>query len=166
LPAGEWEGNVRHRGLPSRGFLSPLFRQVTGGRMATLDSFSKDFPLDTGIFTTAKLTLGASTTPTQHRPSSPTISSRMGTSNSATFRSRPIPARFSVKPATVGGALVSFDITPSAQSGMGVYGTSADAIKAINLADAPCLRIADADRERYSLLMVRRRHWRANGGIC
>ena len=120
--------------------------------MAASDSFSKDFPLDTGIFTTAKLTLGASTDANAAQAILANDKFPDGNIELGHISFTADTGKVSLKPATVGGASVSFDITASAQSGMGVYGKSADAVKAINLADSPCLKIADADGQRYLLM--------------
>jgi hypothetical protein len=113
--------------------------------------FSKDFPLDTGIFTTAKLTLGASTD--ANAAQAILTNDRFPDGNIAlghiSFTAD--TGSVSLSPSTVGGASVSFDIAASAQSGVGVYGKSVDAINAINLADPPCLKMAD-DGRRYLLM--------------
>ena len=114
--------------------------------------FSKDFSLDAGIFTSTKLTLAGSTD----------ANAAMAIVNNTKFPDGNIElghisltadtGQVSLKPETLGGASVSFDIAASAQSGVGVYGKSADAIKALNLDNAPCLKIADFAGQRYLLM--------------
>ena len=120
--------------------------------MAEPNSFSKDFPLDAGIFTSAKLTLGASTDANAARAILANDKFPDGNIELGHISFTADTGKVSLKPATVGGASVSFDITASAQSGMGVYGKSADAITALNLTDPPSLKIADAAGQRYLLM--------------
>jgi hypothetical protein len=108
--------------------------------------------LDGGIFTTAKLTLGASTDMNAAQAilandKFPDMNIELG---HISFTAD--TGKVSLKPTVVGGASVSFDITASMQSGAGVYGKPADAIKALNLGDAPNLKIADAVGQRYLLM--------------
>jgi len=120
--------------------------------VATPINFSKDFSLDAGIFTSTKLSLAASTD----------ANAALAIVNNTKFPDGNIEighisltadtGKVSLKPETVGGASVSFDITASAQSGVGVYGKFADAIKALALDDSPCLAISDADGKRYLLM--------------
>lgn len=120
--------------------------------MPTPSDFSKDFSLDAGIFTSTKLTLAGSTD----------ANAALAIVNNTKFPDGNIElghisltadtGQVSLKPETVGGASVSFDIAASAQSGVGVYGKSADAIKALNLDNAPCLKIADSDGQRFLLM--------------
>jgi hypothetical protein len=120
--------------------------------MAAVAGFSKDFPLDTGIFTTAKITIAGSTD--AHALEAIATDNKFPDGNielghiSFTADS----GKVSLNPASVDGASVSFDISASARSGMGVYGKSADAIKALNLGDAPSLKIADVVGQRYLLM--------------
>jgi hypothetical protein len=120
--------------------------------MAAVAGFSRDFPLDVGIFTTAKLTLGASTdaNATQAILANGTFPDGNIELGHISFTAD--TGSVTLKPEAVAGASVSFDIAASAQSGVGVYGKSADAIKALNLADPPSLKIADADGQRYLLI--------------
>jgi hypothetical protein len=120
--------------------------------MAEPDSFSKDFPLDAGIFTTAKLTLGASTDANAAQAILANDKFPDGNIELGHISFAADTGKVSLKPATVGGASVSFDITASAQSGMGVYGKSADALTALNLTDPPSLKIADTAGQRYLLM--------------
>jgi hypothetical protein len=120
--------------------------------MAAVAGFSRDFPLDVGIFTTAKLTLGASTdaNATQAILANGTFPDGNIELGHISFTAD--TGSVTLKPEAVAGASVSFDIAASAQSGVGVYGKSANAIKALNLADPPSLKIADADGQRYLLI--------------
>lgn len=113
-----------------------------------------DFPIDAGIFTTAKVSLGASTD---------------ANADLAIDKNQPFPAGdiqvghisvtadtgdVSLKPAVLpANTSVTFDISASAQSGIGVYGKFSDAIAALSLTDPPSLSISDVTGERY-LLMV------------
>ena len=55
-------------------------------------------------------------------------------------------------PDVVSGASVSFNIAASAQSGIGVYGKVADALKGLNLTDLPALDIKDDIDQRFVLM--------------
>lgn len=119
---------------------------------SALSSFSKDFAIDKSIFTTAKLTLGASTDANVVQAivandKFPEGNIQLG-HISFTADTGTVP----VKPAMVGGASVSFDIAASAHSGAGVYGKFAEVINAINLAESPSLKIADVPGQRYLLI--------------
>src|SRR5579862_3660176 len=120
--------------------------------MAEPAGFSKDFPLDGGIFTTAKLTLSASTdaNATEAILANGKFPDGDVTLGHISFTTD--TGKVSLKPAAVDGASVSFDLTASAQSGLGVYGKSADAIKALSLPNSPTLTIADAAGQRYLLM--------------
>ena len=115
-------------------------------------SFSKDFPLDKGIFTTAKVTLGASTDANAAQAILANDKFPPGNIELGHISFTADTGNVSLNPTAVGGASVSFDLAASAQSGVGVYGKSADAIKAINLADSPSLKIPDANGQRYLLM--------------
>ena len=120
--------------------------------MATPIDFSKDFSLDAGIFTSTKLSLAASTD----------ANAALAIVNNTKFPDGDIEVghislqadtgQVSLNPAKVGGAAVSFDITASAQSGVGVYAKFADAIKTLALDSAPCLAISDVDGKRYLIM--------------
>jgi hypothetical protein len=118
----------------------------------TAPGFAKDFPIDEGIFTAAKVSLAGSTdgnaaaailTNSKFPDGDIQIGHISVTADTGTV---------SLKPAAVGGASVSFDLTASAQSGIGVYGKSADAIHALNLDQPPSLKIADDAAKRYLLM--------------
>jgi hypothetical protein len=116
-------------------------------------AYSKDFPIDAGIFTTAKVSLGASTD---------------ANADQAIANNQPFPAgdiqvghisitadtgSVSLKPAALpAGTSVTFDVSASASAGVGVYGKSSDAIAALNLSDPPSLSIPDVGGERYLLM--------------
>lgn len=120
--------------------------------MAISNGFSKDFPLDAGIFTTAKLTLGASTDANAAEAILANDKFPDGNIELGHISFTADTGKVSLKPGAVGGASISFEITASAQSGMGVYEKSADAIKALNLDDSSSLKIDDAARQRYLLM--------------
>src|SRR5271155_128649 len=101
--------------------------------MAPPLNFSKDFPIDAGIFTTGKVTLGASTdanavnavvTNTAFPPGDIQVGhiSVTADTGNVSLQQTALPA----------GTSVTFDISASAQSGVGVYGKSTDAIAALN----------------------------------
>jgi len=120
--------------------------------MTATGDFAKDFPLDASIFSTAKLTLGASTDANAAQAILTNDKFPDGNIELGHISLTADTGTVSLKPESVGGASVSFDIAASAQSGVGVYDKSADAIKAINLADSPSLKIADANGQRYLLM--------------
>ncbi len=113
---------------------------------------SKDFPLNAGIFTTAKLTLGGSTDANAAQAILTDGKFPDGNIEVGHISFTADTGKVSLNPATVGGAAVSFDIAASAQSGVGLYAKAADAIKALNLADPLPLKIADAAGQRYCLV--------------
>jgi hypothetical protein len=113
--------------------------------------FSKQFSLDAGIFTTATVTVSASTD---------------ANALEAILANQPFPdgdiqighisfsadtGNVTLNPASVGGASVGFDLSASAQSGAGVFGKSADAIQALSLTDPIPLQIEDQAGQRYLL---------------
>jgi hypothetical protein len=124
-----------------------------GEAMPKIQTVSKDFSLSSGIFTTANVSLSAST--------DANAAFAIGTD-------KPFPGgdiqvghisvtadtgMVSLNPAEIpAGTSVSFDISASAQSGLGVYGKSADAIAALNLIDPPSLSISDVPGQRYLLM--------------
>src|SRR6266700_2305616 len=101
------------------------------------NTFSKDFPLDVGIFSTAKLTLGGSTDANAVEAIIANDKFPDGNIELGHISLTADTGKVSLKPESVGGASVSFEIKASAQSGVGVYAKAADALKALNLADAP-----------------------------
>jgi hypothetical protein len=120
--------------------------------MAGPAGFSKDFPLDVGIFKTAKLTLSAST---DANASAAILANQKfpdGDIQVGHISFTADTGQVSVNPAAVGGASVSFDLSASVQSGMGVYGKFADAIKALNLGDSPLPTVNDVAGQRYLLM--------------
>jgi hypothetical protein len=115
-------------------------------------SFSKDFPLDAGIFTSAKLTLGAATDANAVQAIVANDQFPDGNIALGHISFAADTGEVSLKQAAVGGASVSFDIAASAQSGMGVYGNAAEAIKALALPDPPTLKLPQASGQRYLLM--------------
>jgi hypothetical protein len=114
--------------------------------------FSKDIPLDAGIFTTAKLIFSGSTDANAAQAILLDDKFPDGNIELGKISFTADTGNVSLKPEMVGGASVSFDISASVKSGMGVYGKSADAIKALSLGDSPGLKIADAKGQRYLLM--------------
>jgi hypothetical protein len=114
--------------------------------------FSKDFSLDTGIFTTAKLSLGASTDANAIEAIVANGVFPNGDIQLGHISFSADTGKVSLKPEAVAGASVSFDLAASAQAGAGIYGKAADAINALQLSDAPSLGIADATGQRYLLM--------------
>jgi hypothetical protein len=118
----------------------------------SVSSYSRDFPLDAGIFTTAKLALGASTEANATRAILANHPFPDGNVDLGRISLTASTGEVSLRPATAGGASVRFDIAASTGGGAGVFGTALDAIGALNLADPPLLKIADADGQRYLLM--------------
>lgn len=116
------------------------------------DSFSKDFSLDAGIFTNTKLTLSGSTDGNAAQAILTNAKFPDGDIELGHISFTADTGQVSLKPETVLGASVSFEIAASAESGVGVYGKSADAINALNLGDSSYLTIADAAGQRYLLM--------------
>ena len=121
--------------------------------MPSVQTISKDFSLSSGIFTTAMVSLSTSTdanalfaigTDKPFPDGDIQVGHISVTADTGTVsvNSAAIPA----------GTSVSFDISASGQSGIGIYGKSADAIAALNLADPPSLSIADVPGQRYLLM--------------
>jgi hypothetical protein len=114
---------------------------------------SKTFPIDSGIFTSAKVTVGGSTS---------------ANALAAIVSNAPFPAgnitvgqisvsvdtgSVTVKPTALpNGASVTFDVSGSARSGAGVYDKAADAIASLGLADPMPVQIKDGDGRRYVIL--------------
>jgi hypothetical protein len=119
---------------------------------APADDFSKDFSLDAGIFGPVKITLGGSAD--ANAAQAILLNNKFPDGNiglgHVSFTAD--TGTVSLKPETLGGASVSFAIAGSAQSGMGVYDKSADAIKALNFADPPALKITDVAGQRYLVM--------------
>ena len=112
-----------------------------------------DFPIDAGIFTAAKVSLGGSTDANAdlaiaNNQAFPAGDIQVG-HISVTADTGSVSVQSSALP---NGASVTFEISASAQSGIGVYGKSADAIAALSLTDPPSLSIPDVAGERYLLL--------------
>ena len=112
-----------------------------------------DFPIDAGIFTTAKVSLGASTD----------ANTDLAIANNQSFPAGDIQighisvtadtGNVSLKPAALPvGTSVTFDISASAQSGIGIYDKSSDAIAALSLTDPTSLSIPDVAGDRYLLM--------------
>ncbi|HZC58438.1 MAG TPA: hypothetical protein VE154_00500, partial [Chthoniobacterales bacterium] len=116
-------------------------------------NFSKDFPIDQGIFTSAKLTLGASTD--ANATEAILFNSKFpdGDIQVDHISVTEDTGNVSLKPSALPRATsVSFDISASAQRGLGVYGKFADALSALNLTDPPSLKITDVAGRRYLLM--------------
>ncbi|HLJ46707.1 MAG TPA: hypothetical protein VKU01_11900 [Bryobacteraceae bacterium] len=120
--------------------------------MAQPVGFSKDFSLNEGIFTSTKITLSASTNANALEAILAGDQFPDGDIEVGRIAFTADTGKVSLKPDIVGGASVSFDISASAQAGMGVYGKSADAIKALALADSPSLTIPDGAGQRFLLM--------------
>lgn len=114
---------------------------------------SQTFSIDSGIFTSAKVTVGGSTS---------------ANALSAILSNTPFPAgnitvgqisvsadtgSVTVKPSALpNGASVTFDVSGSAYSGAGVYDKVADAIASLSLADPMPVPISDVNGRRYVIL--------------
>ena len=120
--------------------------------MTAAGGFSKEFALDAGIFTAAKLTLSASTDANATQAILSNDKFPDGNIDLGHISFTADTGKVSLKTEMVDGASVSFQIVASAQSGMGVYSKSADAIKALNLAAPPLLTMADVAGQRYLLM--------------
>src|ERR1041385_3307839 len=116
------------------------------------NTFSKDFSLDAGLFSTTTITLAGSTDAQAMEAiladdKFPDQDIELGHISFSADT-----GKISLKPETVGGASVSFEIKASAQSGGGVYAKAADALKALNFPDSPNLKIVDVAAHRYLLM--------------
>jgi len=120
--------------------------------MAAPTAFSKDFPLDAGIFTTAKVTIAGSTDANVVEAILANDEFPDGNIQLGHISLTADTGKVSLKPAAAAGATVSFDLSASAQSGMGVYGKSADAIAALNLTNAPKIVIPGTPTQRFLLM--------------
>jgi len=130
-------------------------------------SISKDFPIDAGIFTTAKVSLSASTDAAaalaivNHKPF-PSGDIQLG-HISVTADTGSVSLKPSAIPA---GTSVTFDIAASAQSGIGVYDKSSDAgvtttraaksrmSRKDNSADSTTVRRIDEGHRQRSIIPV------------
>ena len=115
-------------------------------------NFSKDFALDAGIFKTTKLTVSGSTDTGALQSILANDKFPDGDIELGHISFSADTGKVSLLPEKIGGASMSFDIAASAQSGAGVYAKSADALKALNLSDAPKLTLPDQDGQRYLLM--------------
>jgi len=120
--------------------------------MAAPTAYSKDFPLDAGVFTAAKLTIAGSTDANVVEAVLANNKFPDGNIQLGHLSFTADTGKVSLQPAAAGGATVSFDLSGSAQSGMGVYGKSADAIAALSLTNPPKLTIPDVPNQRYLLM--------------
>jgi hypothetical protein len=124
--------------------------------MASPGEFSKDFPLDASVLapgSSVKLTIGESTDADAlaaivKDDKFPSRNIELGHISFAADTGKGI----SFKTAATGGATIGFRSSASFQAGIGVYGTPADAIKALNLGDSPCLGITEAAGQRCLLM--------------
>src|SRR5262249_53108360 len=103
--------------------------------MSAPTGFSKDFSLDTGIFSTTKVTLAGSTDQNAALAILANDKFPDGNIELGHISVSADTGKVSLKPAAAGGASVSFDIAASTQSGIGIYGTAGDAMKTLKLAD-------------------------------
>lgn len=117
-----------------------------------MPSFSKDFPLDVSIFSSAKVTLGGSTDSAAAEAILANNKFPDGDIEVGHISFTADSGTVTLNPASIGGASFSFDLSASAQSGVGVYGKAADAIRAIHLPDTPNLILPDFMDQRYLLM--------------
>src|SRR5271166_3764773 len=89
-----------------------------GTNMAAPTAFSKDFPLDAGIFTTAKVTIAGSTDANVVEAILANDEFPDGNIQLGHISLTADTGKVSLKPAAAAGATVSFDLSASAQSGM------------------------------------------------
>jgi len=118
------------------------------------NGFSRDFPIDAGIFTSAKVSLVDASTDADARDAILAVSSDKFPDRDIQLGHIAFSAdsgQVTLKPETVGGAAVSFDFSASAHASAGVYSKAADAIAALDLQDAPSVKIADLPGQRYVL---------------
>jgi len=107
------------------------------------EAFSKDFPLDVSIFSSAKLTLSGSTDANAAQAILADEKFPDGNIELGHISFSADTGKVSIKPSAVGGSDVSFEIAASAGSGMGVYSKAADSLKALNLINPPQFSIPD-----------------------
>jgi hypothetical protein len=114
-------------------------------------TFSKDFPLDAGIFKTASVSVSGSTDANALAAILANDKFPDGDIQLGHISLTADTGNVTLNPASVGS--VSFDLSASAQSGIGIYGKAADAISALNLPDAPAFQLpADITGDRYLLM--------------
>ena len=113
---------------------------------------SHSFTLDAGIFTTTNLTLAASTDANALEAVATNSKFPDGDITLGHISLAVDTGQVSLNPASVGGASVSFDLSASAQSGIGVYGSVSSAIQALSLANPPSFTIPNQAGQRYLLL--------------
>ncbi len=118
-----------------------------------MSDITKSISIDSGIFTSASVTFTGSTD----------VPSDLAIAQNTPFPAGDITVgqisvsvdtgTVSVLPASLPvGTSVTFELKVSAQSGVGVYGKSGDAITALSLVDPPSLTIPDVAGKRYLLM--------------
>ncbi|HEY3740568.1 MAG TPA: hypothetical protein VGL53_12025, partial [Bryobacteraceae bacterium] len=121
--------------------------------MNPVASFSKEFPIDAGIFNAASVTLGGSTDANADKAILANTAFPDGDIQighiSVSADTGNVQVNSNVLPA---GTSVSFEISGSAQAGLGVFGKFADAIAALSLTDKLSLPISDVAGQRYLML--------------
>lgn len=114
---------------------------------------SKTFSIDSGVFTSAKVTVGGSTSA---NALAAIVSNTPFPAGNITVGQISVSAdtgSVTVKPSALpNGASVTFDVSGSAQSGAGVYDKAADAIASLGLADPMPVQIKDDASRRYVML--------------
>lgn len=114
---------------------------------------SQTFSIDSGLFTSAKVTVGGSTNAnalTAILANSPFPSGTISIGQVAVSADTgSISVKTSALPT---GASVTFDLSGSAQSGAGVYDKAVDAIAALGLSDPMPVQICDENGRRYLIL--------------
>jgi hypothetical protein len=118
-------------------------------------SVSRDFPIDAGIFTTAKVSLVDASTDADARDAILAIRGNKFPDRDIQLGHIAFAAdtgSVSLKPDLAGGASVSFDITASVQNGVGVFTKAANAIEALDLVDAIPLAIVDSPGQRFVVI--------------
>ena len=121
--------------------------------MAADKTLSKDFPIDASIFTSAQVTLGASTDTNAAEAILSNSKFPEGDIQVGHISLAADTGRVSLKPSALPAQTsLSFDIASSAQSGLGVYSKFSDALSALNLTDPPALKVSGAAGQRYLLM--------------
>lgn len=121
--------------------------------MAANKTFSKDFPIDESIFTSAQVALGASTDANATEAILSNSRFPEGDIQVGHISLAADTGRVSLKPSVLpDGTSLSFDIASSTQSGLGVYTKFSDALSALNLTDPPALKVPDVSDRRYLLM--------------
>ena len=118
------------------------------------NGFSRDFPIDAGIFTTAKVSLVDASTDADVRDAILAVTTDTFPDRDVQLGHIAVAAdtgKVSVKPEMAKGASVSFDISASAHAGGGLYAKAADAIRALDLAEPPALGAVDAAGQKFIL---------------